>query len=562
MPLDEVRPGMEGVVLTVFEGNRVERFRAEILGVMSNFLGPDQDLILARLKGEKVEFSGVAAGMSGSPVYVDGRLVGAVAYRILSDFMKEPIAGITPIQYMLEMAPQEPVAGGQAPDPAGGEPALAAGYAARNDTFRPIETPLVVSGVPSAVMEAFREDLDRLGLGPVQAGGSGMIDPAAGVPDAPLAPGEAVAMQLVRGDLGLAATGTVTHVDRDRVWAFGHFGLTVGAIEIPMARADIYITLSSLQSSTKLSAIRETIGTFTQSRLPGITGVMGPVPKMIPVSVTWDASGTTRTRRYEVASHREFTPLLVGIVTLSSLARTPGFAGEMTMSLKGRIRLEGHPDVLIDDLHVGFSPDQSAAFAVARQMQGLFGAVFGNRFEVPRVESVDVSVTSVEQGKVGFVEGVFPARTELRAGEEAEFRVVIRPYRGEPYVRTLSWVVPVGTPRGPLAVYIGAADELEKIERNVFARQVSQADDLDQIISLINGLRTNDAIYMKVSRRQIGAVLQSEVLPALPPSVITTLGANRGGGEFTPIPETALTEQRFPMDQILVGGTVIRLQVK
>lgn len=562
LPLAEVRPGMTGVGRTVFEGSEVEEFGVAILAVMSNFLGPDRHLILARLNGEKVEFTGVASGMSGSPVYVDGRLVGAVAYRILSTFMKEPIAGITPIEYMLEMTPQND-------RPAPGRLALAAepvlGANARTETFVPIETPFVVSGVPPAVLAHFEDEFARAGLGPLQAGaGSGSLSNAGGAADggAPLVPGDPVAMQLVRGDIGVAATGTVTHVDGDRVWAFGHYGLTMGAIEIPMARADIYLTLSSVQASTKLSSINETIGTFTQSRLPGIAGVMGPAPAMIPVSVTWDASGASTTRKYEVARHREFTPLLVGFTTLSSLARTPGFAGEMTMELEGRIHVDGHPDVVISDLFTGFTPDQSAALEVARQMQSLFGAVFQNRFEEPHVTSVDITVRSVEQSSLGFVEGVFPTRTALRPGESVEFRVVVRPYRGEAYTRTFTYRVPEGTPRGQLTVYVGASDELDQLERNVFSRQVAQADDLDQLIALINQLRNNETLYMKVSRRHAGAVVQNEVLPALPPSIIATLGANRGAGDVTPVPETTLHEERIPLEHPLFGGTMLRLEIK
>ncbi len=559
MSLEEVRPGMQGVGRTVFEGNRVEEFGVEILGVMTNFLGPDRDLILARLKGEKVEFTGVASGMSGSPVYVDGRLVGAVAYRILSTFMKEPIAGITPIEYMLEMTPQR-----DRPSPgrlARAEEPLVHGVDARTETFAPIETPFVVSGVPPAVLAEFQEEFTRAGLGPIQAGAGGG-SPGETTGAATLAPGDPVAMQLVRGDIGVAATGTVTHVDGDRVWAFGHYGLTMGAIEIPMARAEIYLTLSSVQASTKLSRINDTIGTFTQSRLPGIAGVMGPSPDMIPVSVTWDASGTSTTRNYEVARHREFTPLLVGFTTLSSLARTPGFAGEMTMSLQGRIHLDGHPDVVISDLFTGFTPEQSAAVEIARQMQSLFGAVFQNRFEDPRVTSVDVTVRSVEQSSLGFVEGVFPTRTAVRPGESVEFRAVIRPYRGEAYTRTFTYRVPEGTPRGQLAVYVGGSDELDQLERGVFARQVAQADDLDQLIALINQLRNSETLYMKVSRRHAGAVVQNEVLPSLPPSVIATLGANRGTGDVTPVPETTLLEDRIPLEHPLFGGTMLRLEIK
>jgi hypothetical protein len=562
MPLAEVRPGMEGIVRTVFEGDRVEEFRAEIVSVMTGFLGPHQDLILARLKGDRVEFTGVAAGMSGSPVYIGGRLVGALSYR-MGSFAKEPIAGITPIDYMLK------VGTGASPTRAQGSAApLAAGISSGTAGLEPIDTPVVAAGIPVAALEIFAPDLGRLGLkGVIPGGGSGSSAPPADRSAAAALPalraGEPVAAQLVSGDASLAATGTVTYVDGDRVFAFGHPAFLTGASEIPMARASIYLTLPSLEASVKMSHVLETVGTFRESRLPAMTGVLGPVPRTIPVGI--EVAGEDSPRRsfhYDVVEHREFTPALVGLVTAASLLNTPWSSDETTVSLAGRIALEGHHDLVLNDLYTGFTAGQSAAGSMAQDVQGLFGAVYQNRFEQPRVRSIDLTVSTVEKSRLSLVEGVYPTRTELDPGDSVEFRVLVRPYRGQAYTRKLTYRVPEGAPPGPLVAYVGGANLMSLAERSVLSRQASQADDIDELITLINRLRSNNALYLKVTRRHGGAVVQNEVLPALPPSILSTLAANRSTGEVTPLAETTVYEDAIPLDQVLVGGTAIPLTIR
>ena len=329
-----------------------------------------------------------------------------------------------------------------------------------------------------------------------------------------------------------------------------------------MARAAIFLTVSSLRSSWKLGRIRDTVGTFTQSRLPGIAGVLGPGPTMIPVSITMETAGApARKLAFEVIDDREVTPLLVAIVTATSLVNAPTFADEMTMGLSGRIELDGHPDLLLNDLHIGFTRNQSAAVSLARQVQGLFGAVYQNRFEIPDVRAVELSISSIEKGRLAFVESVHPTRTELKPGDDVEFRVLMRHHRGDTFTRTFRFHVPEGTPPGQLVAYVGGSSLLGRAERNVIDRQARQADDLDQLISLINRLRTRDKLYLKVSRRHPSAVVQHEVLPALPPSVLSTLGANKGTGDVTPLAETTIFEEEISLDQLIVGGRVIRLRI-
>jgi hypothetical protein len=555
MPLAEVRAGMEATVLTVFEGGRVEEFQAEIVGVMDGFLGPKQDLILARLKGERVQYTGVAAGMSGSPVYIGGRLVGALSYRI-GTFLKEPIAGITPIEYMLAIKEGQAYASTAGPGGAQADAVLEPGI-----SLEPIETPVIAAGVPAEAIHVFGPQLEKFGLGRLVPGAAAAAGASAPVA-APLMAGQPVAAQLVSGDISVAATGTVTLVEGNKVFAFGHPALLTGETQFPMARAEIYLTLPSLQASTKLSRVLDTIGTFRQSRLPGITGEIGSKPSLVHVEVRVAPSGSAPAAfHYEIFEHRDLTPALVGLVTMSSLLNTPWSADEMTMSLSARIGLVGHPDVALNDLYTG-AGSQPAATALARDVQELFGAVYQNQFEKAVVRSVNLEVSAVENNRLSVVDSIYPSRTRVEPGDEVTFKVLIRPYRGTPYTRGFTYRVPQGMPSGTLAVYIGGANLLGVAERPVLARQVSQADDLDQIIGLINRLRTSNRLYLKITRRQAGAIVQSEVLPSLPPSVFSTLGFKQGAGEVTPLVETTVHEESILLDDILVGGAAVPLRIR
>lgn len=552
MPLSEIRPGMTGVVRTVFEGNRQEEFTAEIVGVMEDFLGPGQDLILARLRGERVEFTGVAGGMSGSPVYIDGRLIGAISYR-LGNFSREPIAGITPIHDMLRVdglsSPRVASAGGGL------------------SQFVPIETPLVIAGAPPSLASIFREDLLSAGLGEPMAGAAvsgpaGESVTGAAAP-ARLRPGDPVAARLMSGDLTVAATGTVTHVDGDRVYAFGHPAIVNGEANLPMARAEILLTLSSLQASTKLGRVLETVGSFHQSRLPAMTGELGPAPPMIPIRITVEApSGSPRTFEYESVIHRELTPLLLGLATGSSILNTPGYADEMTVALSGRVKLTGHPDLQFSDVYAGFPSSGPAALMMGRDVQGVFAAVWQNRWEAPRAESVDLTMKVVEQARVTLIEGVYPSRTTVEPGESLEFRVLLRDYRGATSTRTLRALIPEGTPSGPAIAYVGGAALLGAVERTTLARRAGQTENLDQLIELINHLRPSDRLVLKVVRRQAGAIVQNEVMPALPPSILSVLASARVSGEVSPLPDATLAEEEIPLGQIVSGGAAIPITIK
>ncbi|HET6372734.1 MAG TPA: hypothetical protein VFG76_05475, partial [Candidatus Polarisedimenticolia bacterium] len=354
-----------------------------------------------------------------------------------------------------------------------------------------------------------------------------------------------------------------TRVDGDHVLAFGHPALLTGATRFPMARAKIHLTLPSLEASTKISRVLETIGTFDQSRLSGISGEIGPTPKMIPVRVeVAGLGGAPRVVQSAIFEHREMTPLLVGVVTLSSLVNTPWSAGEMTLKLSGRIAMEGHDDVHIEDLYTSFSDAEPAGLLLARDVRDLFGAVYQNRFERPEIRSVDLKVSAVESPRLTIVEGIYPSRTQLDAGEEVEFTILLRSYQGETSTRRFTYRVPETMQSGLLLAQVGSASSVAASERPVVARQVAQAGDLDELITLINRLRPTNALCLKINRRGAGAVVRSELLPALPPSVFSTIGVNQGRGEVTTLMETTIHEESIPLDQIVVGGTSVLLRIR
>jgi hypothetical protein len=580
LPLGDIRKGMQVIVRTVIQGYDPIDIPGEILGVMKNSLGPGQSMILAKLRGPQVESSGIAAGMSGSPVYVGDRLIGALAYS-MGGFAKDPVAGITPIEMMLDLAeisearrhgmPGNNLANPQQQARLGGDPsaqsppARTASAALESIGLKPIATPLVVSGLAPGILEHFLPQIEALGAQAVAGvgGGGGTSTPAIDEsPKRPLRAGDAVAAQLIRGDMSVGATGTVTYVEGDRVLAFGHPFLIAGSAEFPMARVDTLWTMSNLQRSHKISQMLETVGTWEQIRLPGISGVTSRQPEMIPMVVNVTTPGKKATYNYELAKHRNWTPVLAGISVAGSLASTPEFTDEATFSVTGRFGVQGHKDVVIENLYTGFGVGSSAALATAGDLQAIFGAVFQNTFEEPTVTSVEVTAEGIEEGRLSFVEGVWPSRTKVSPGETVQYRIRLRSFRGSVETRTLAFEVPESTPRGRLRVLVGGGSYLAASERRILARRLSGAGSLGQIIDIVNRLRRSDAIYGKAVRRLPGAVVQSKILPALPPSVLTTLRSNSGSREVATMSELSVWESVLPMDSIIVGGAVLNLDVR
>jgi len=587
MSATEIRPGMTGIGRTVFEGTRVDEFTVKIIGVIENVIGTRRNLILARLEGGPLANTGVIAGMSGSPVYVDGRLIGAVSYA-LGAFSKEPIAGITPIDEMTDatgLSETRPRAARMQLDlPLTRENLTAAFRRALNwnrpfadrpgdaqfvgvagatgvgderlgTLLRPIATPLVISGFEPDVAEmlgsAFRDQ------GFIPTGGSAAGTGAGEMPfEGPLKPGDAVGVNFLTGDLSMGATGTVTHIDKERVYAFGHPMYNLGPTEFPMTRAYVYTVLPSLASSLKLSTTGDVIGTFLQDRATAIAGRLGPGPRMIPITLTLEAQrGPKHTFHFNVVNDQLFTPLMTYAAILETIASYERQNGTATYSVHGKARVKNHDDINFDNL---FSGDQASAGA-ASYMVAPITYLVANDYEKVELEALDYTVGSSEEPKTATLQRVWIDDPRPRAGRTVPLKIALRTFRGDDVVKTLPVQIPANA-SGSLSILVSDGTRLGQSELRE-SRLPQQQRDVAQLIRTLNKGRRNNALYVKLLGSDAGAVVNGESLSSLPPSVLAVLEADRNGGSFNPLQTATLGEWEVATEHAVSGSRTLTFSI-
>src|SRR5262252_655089 len=587
MPIGEVRPGMVGIGHTVFDGTHVEELKANIIGVLENVIGTHRNLILAKLEGGPLANTGVIAGMSGSPVYIDGRLVGAVSYA-LGAFSKEPIAGITPIAEMTDSTTfadvRPPGAKVKVEYPLTREGLTAAFRKALNwnrpfaerpgdahlagdnnvmgvsggdlgTLLRPIATPLVMSGFEPDVAEVFSSAFRDQGF--IPTGGNTAANARFGEKpyEGPLKPGDAVGVMLVGGDLQLGATGTVTHIDGDRVYAFGHPMYNLGPTEFPMTRAYVYTVLPSLFSSMKLSSTGEVIGTVLQDRATAIAGRLGAGPRMIPISVTLESQRRPKeTFHFTVVNDPLFGPLMTYASILNTLGSYERQFGAATFSVKGSVKVQKHDSIAFDNLFAG---DQSAVGA-ASYIVGPMTALMGNDYEKIDIDGLDVTFGTTEEPKTATLERVWLDDPRPRAGRTVPLKVMFRTYRGDEVVRTLPIEIPHNA-NGSLSLLVSDGGRLGMNEMR--EARAPQPRSVDQIIKTLNKGRRNNSLYIKLLGSDAGAVVNGELLSALPPSVLSVLEGDRNGGNFNPLHNATLGEWELPTEHAVTGSRTLTITV-
>jgi SpoIVB peptidase S55 len=588
MPIAEVKPGMTGVGRTVFQGAELQDFKVHILGVLRNIQGPGRNLILARLEGGPLAETGVAAGMSGSPVYVDGRLVGAVSYSI-GAFPKEPIAGITPIEEMKDATqmgrrastqqaglelPVTPESLAAAMTASLGHAGSFAARAADVQVFglpaasgaelgrmlRPIATPLVMSGFEPEAIQLFTRMLGDAGFTPMAGGGFGG---GQGLPalKGPLREGDAVGVSLVGGDLEMGATGTVTHIDGDRVYAFGHPFFSVGPAQFPMTRAYVYGIVPSLASSFKIATMGDVIGTIRQDRATAIAGTLGGAPAVVPMRVTLtsareDLAATTRTFNFQVATDQTFTPLLSYVTLFNTLAAYERQFGAATFAVRSRAHIKGHGDLLLDDVFTGDNSALGAATAIA----GPLTLLLANDREPITVDGLDISLESTEASRSARIERVWLDDARPRAGRTVPLKVLTRSFRGEETISTVPIEIPANV-SGPLSILVTDGKQLNASEARELRRTV-QPQSVAQIIRVLNDTRRNNRIYVRLLAGAPGAVVNGEALTSLPPSVLAVLEGDGNGGSFAPIRSAPVGEWELPMDSAVIGSRLLAIDVE
>jgi hypothetical protein len=520
--------------------------------------------------------------MSGSPVYVDGRLLGAVAYS-MGSFATETIAGITPIDEMLrdDSGPPSRVARAAPrltlplasdtltsllpnrltrPDPFVARPGDVSAVGLPAETaavlgvqLRPIATPLVMTGFTADVINHIAPMFRAAGMVAVVGGAVS----AQTMPAGPLRPGDAVGVSLIRGDLSMAATGTVTLVEDGRVHAFGHPFYSLGPARFPMTRAYIHTVLPSQAISSKIAAVGEVVGTIDQDRSTGISGSLGPGPRLVPLHVSLNAPDRNRldTFDFEIVADDLFTPLLAYNALLNTLFTHSREMGAATYVVRGRADLGGHPPVTFEET---FSGDGATVLA-ALYVSGPLTALLNNGFEPVRVDGIDVSVTAYDDVRIAELERVWLDDPRPRPGHTVPLRIAARTHRGDEITRTILVDLPA-TARGRLQLLVADGTTLARQERQQSGQRI-QATDLNQLIDAVNTARRNNRLYVQLLRPDAGAVVNGRRLTSLPPSVLTVLGSDRSGGGLTPLRNAVVREWSIPLDHVVSGSRVLTIDL-
>ncbi|HAX43154.1 MAG TPA: SpoIVB peptidase S55 domain-containing protein [Bryobacteraceae bacterium] len=558
LPLREVRPGMIATGRTVFEGARIDDFRAEILGVLEN-IGPRQSIILARLSGGPIEKTGVLQGMSGSPVYFQGKLLGAVALSF--PFSKEPIAGIRPIEEML-LAASTPAAPPRAERP--NNPFNLASllpspnhYDLGPSRLTEISTPFWMSGFSRAAFDHFAPLLRAAGLEPVQGLSAGQSPAPRNPNPAPPQPGSMISVQLITGDLAAGADGTVTHVDGNTLYAFGHRFLSTGDSEMPFARAEVMTLLASQNSSFKISASKEHLGVITQDRSAAITGTLGAQATLTPVSIRLRSrTGAARdhTYRMNIVRDRLLTPLLLQMAVFSAIDATERTTGLSSLDVKARIDLSnGLPSIPFENVYTSeLAAPNMASGALAAPIAALMQSGF-DRLQVSGIH-LDIEVTNDKRQLQ--IENLWASKREARPGETIQLTALFAGDNGQEMTRTVSYTVPVGAPLGPLyfTVADGAQSNLAEYRQFLIAPPKTEP----QLLGFLRGLRPNTKAFVRVWRSAPSWIVQGETLPAPPPSLTLLLGQSQVQSPGAKVDEIEIASGGYMM----TGSKTIAIEVK
>jgi len=572
LPFSEVKAGMSGVGRTVFTGTRIDEFKVEVIGTLEN-IAPRRNLILTRLSGGPLQETGVLAGMSGSPVYFNGRLAGAVAYTW--GFAREPIAGVVPIQEMLGIETREPQparAAGRLPEGAGRSglrwlvdpSSLPAHFASYFDRFAPVAAegltpigaPLLLRGIPGDVVDLLRPGLLRAGLQPVQ-GGSTSRSPS-GTPVA-LEPGSGVGIALVKGDVEIAAVCTVTHRDSDRLYACGHPLLNLGPTELSMTTANVNGLMPSLESSFKFASSGDEVGVFRQDRSTGVFGYVGKKSRTIPVRLDLQPDhGRPRRLLFEVADDPFLAPYLIFAAMNAVLSSEEKDYGTESFTYKDGsvLHVEGEEDIVLRNLFAGDLARLYASGTIAFLTQVLLDS----EYRTVRVSGIDLVLGTSEERRTARLERAWASRDRVKAGESIEVSIGLKPFRGPELTRTLKITVPPEVPPGRLLLQVGDASALARTDPEAGDDFVPR--DLHQLIWLINHLRRNDRLYAILIRPDNGLVFQGERLPNLPPSVAQVMARPDTRGNVLRVQYRGVAEESLSLPYAIDGYRLIPIDVE
>lgn len=588
MKVSEVKSGMQGYAWTVFQGTEPEAVPVEVIGLLRNQGGPNQDIILAKMGGKAIR-TNVAAGMSGSPVYINGKLVGAVALQF-SFFSPDAICGITPIESMLEInefdntRPNDARLPDKVPAKAASEVPVpsqmlasvfrmdAADAAGRDDSFtmRPIATPLGFSGFTDETMRAFAPIFHQLGMSTTVAGGaSGATSgptPAAGWQTA-LKPGDAVTGILVSGDMSITGLGTVTYNDGKRVLAFGHPFFNLGPVQMPMSKAEVLTVLASQYQPHKFGNAGDVVGALTQDRHSGILGVLGETAPTIPVTLRVRSFGENNAIRREkdfqfhVFVQQQWTPYLMMLTLFNSISGLNDFAQEATYRLSGKVELAGQKNLSLSTMQAPTEMPIPAPMLLAGWWGDKFNRLFANTVSTPRLRRVDATIDLLPERRIATIENAWVGSTEVEPGAQLPVRVFLRPYRGARVEKKFTLRLPAGITKGTHRILLSDADTLNRMQSAAGA--MNRFMDLPETVSLINQERSNNKLYVSLVESRPTVYYDDKTLPSLPASVLNVMQTGRSSSRgFLMSPESAVEQLSIPFDQVVNGSYSLKITVK
>jgi len=570
IPIEQIHAGMHGVAYTVFEGTKPEAMEVEVLGVLQNANGPKGDVILVRLGGAKANYTGVVAGMSGSPVYLNGKLAGAVAFRI-GEFSKEPIAGVTPIAEMLEIsalnhspasAPIEAHSGARTPDKTASpgivnSPAQDSASQGFTNYLKPIETPLVFNGFSEDTVQRFSSQFAAAGIVPVMGAGSASN---AKQPE-PMEPGSAVSAILVQGDMNIAATCTVTYMDAQHLLACGHPLMQFGAVDLPMTKATVLATLPSPLNAFKIVNTTETVGSFVQDRHNGILGEFGKKPEMIPVTLTIHGESADKQFHYEILNNAHLSPIAMMATVFNALHGVNEYGEETTYRMNGSISVDGYPAVTMQDMFAAVDGGQPGAMLAATALGERFSRIFDNPYSMPAIHGVQLDYDIVRERRWARLESARTDITEARPGDDITIEAMLRPYRGEGVVQHIPIHIPPSTSKGQLRILVSDGDTLDHLSRG--SSLLGRRLDLASTIAALNKEHVNNRVYVSLLEADPQAMVADKVMPTLPLSIMNVMDGMRGTQDMVVSNESSVNEAATaPLDYVVAGAQVLTITIK
>lgn len=559
LPLKDVRAGMHGTGKTVFQGDKIEDFDVEILGILEN-TGPKQSLILGRLSGGPLEHTGVMQGMSGSPVYIDGKLIGAVAMAF--PYAKDPIAGIRPIEEMLTVddAPAQRAAKRPALAASGDVASLlpAREPAGIGDTrMTEVATPLSLSGFTAAAVEQFAPQMRKLGLEPRQGLSTGgapedrMGDPSR------LRPGSMISVELMTGDMSVGADGTLTAIDGNKVYAFGHRFLAVGPTELPFTRSEVITLLANVNTSFKISSGREMMGVISQDRNTAVEGRLGKRAAVVPLDISVKQD-TSRVENYhmKMVNDRYLSPFLLQMALFSAIDATERAAGVSSIAVDGAIEFENRKEPV--RLRNIYAADNGSAMQAASSTAVPLAYLMQAGFDELKIKRVSVELESFDTKKQLNIGQVYLSHKEAKAGDTIQIMTQLDGENGAELTRSLKYTIPPGTAPGTLYFTVADGTQTSLAELKQIIAETPHSP--EQTISTVNRLRPGDKAYVRVWRPELAYEVAGEELPDPPPSLALVLGSTQNLSQDR---NSKIAELQIDAAGMMVTGSkTVKVEVK